>query len=81
MRATAIGHVYVIGEKVIVNPAAGSNAKTNEAFTVRAQLPPLGDVFQYRVKCDSEPYERVVSEAQIERISARIRSSAGEYDR
>ena len=67
-------HLYQIGDKVFFNQGPGFSVKVNDAFTVRAQLPPLGDLFQYRIKSDSEPYERVVSEPQIDRMPSVIRS-------
>ena len=69
MRTTTIGHLYLVGEKVTFNPGIGFNVKAGGAFTVLAQLPPLRDAFQYRIKSDSEPYERVVSEAQLAPLS------------
>ncbi|HWG04328.1 MAG TPA: hypothetical protein VG271_04875 [Beijerinckiaceae bacterium] len=69
MRTTTIAHLYLVGDRVTFNPGIGSNVKAGGAFTVQAQLPPLGDVFQYRIKNDSEPYERVVSEAQLAPLS------------
>jgi len=67
MRAVMASHLYRVGERVTFNPGGGMAVKTYDTFTVRAQLPPLGDELQYRIKSDNEPYERVVSEPQIAR--------------
>jgi hypothetical protein len=69
MRTLVIGHLYLVGQTVTLNPGAGFVSKTGDTFTVRAQLPPLGDVLQYRIKSDDEPYERVVAETQLTRAS------------
>jgi hypothetical protein len=56
-------HLYLVGETVTLNPVMFS--KRAEGYTVKAQLPPSGDTLQYRVKSDSEPFQRVVFEHQI----------------
>ena len=56
-------HLYSIGETVTLNPIM--SFKRAEGYTVKAQLPPSGDTLQYRIKCSSEAFERVVFEHQI----------------
>jgi hypothetical protein len=63
-------HLYNVGEAVTLTPHSGHYLKTSGAYLVSAQMPPLGDVLQYRIKCASEPYERVVAEHQINRSEA-----------
>jgi hypothetical protein len=63
-------HLYLVGQTVTLNRGAGFISKAGDTFTVRAQLPPLGDVLQYRIKSDDEPYERVVAETQLTLASA-----------
>jgi hypothetical protein len=58
-----MAHIYLIGDEVTLNPVM--SIKTAEGYTVKAQLPPSGDTLQYRIKCVSEPFERVVFEHQI----------------
>ena len=65
MRTTTTDHLFLVGDKVVYNPGIGSNIKAGGEFTVVAQLPRVGDTFQYRIKSDSEPYERVASEVQL----------------
>jgi len=68
MREATASHLYRIGEKVTFNPGIGVTVQAAGTFTVLVQLPPLGDVLQYRIKSDHEPYERVVSEHQLVRV-------------
>jgi hypothetical protein len=63
-------HLYNVGEAVTLTPHSGHYLKTSSAYVVSAQMPPLGDVLQYRIKCASEPYERVVGEHQLNRLDA-----------
>jgi hypothetical protein len=63
-------HLYNVGEAVTLTPHSGHYLKTSGAYVVSAQMPPLGDVLQYRIKCASEPYERVVAEHQLNRADA-----------
>ena len=61
-------HLYAIGETVALRPHWGGAAlKSAGACLVKARLPPLGDSLQYRIKCDGEPYERVVLEHDLVR--------------
>jgi hypothetical protein len=60
-------HLYNVGDAVNLTPHSGHFLKTNGAYLISALMPPLGDVLQYRIKCASEPYERVVAEHQLTR--------------
>jgi hypothetical protein len=64
------GHLYNVGDAVSLTPHSGHFLKTNGAYVISALMPPLGDVLQYRIKCASEPYERVVAEHQLTRAEA-----------
>jgi hypothetical protein len=79
MRTHLITHLYLIGQTVTLNPGAGFISKTGETFKVRAQLPPLGDALQYRIKSDNEPYERVVAETQLTPVSPSGGAAAGAF--
>ena len=72
-------HSYPVGEIVFLNTRAGFFAKSDIIFTVRAHLPPLGDALQYRIKSESEPYERVVVESQLTRVASREGSTEGVF--
>ncbi len=58
-------HLYRVGETVNLSPHSGTFLKTPGVYTVRAQLPPSAGALQYRIRCASEPYERVVAEHQL----------------
>jgi hypothetical protein len=58
-------HLFHVGDAVTLTPHSGNYLKTSGAYVVSALMPPLGDVLQYRIKCASEPYERVVAEHQL----------------
>ena len=60
-------HLYDVGQLVDFRLAA---SKFSGTYRVRAQLPPLGDIFQYRIKSDAEQFERVVLEHQISAINS-----------
>jgi hypothetical protein len=68
---SAASHLYRVGESVVLDLRAGYVLKSDAAFTVVAQLPPLGTDFQYRIKSVGEPHERVVLEHQLTRTAAR----------
>jgi hypothetical protein len=61
-------HLYNVGEAVVLIPHWGHYLKTPGDYVVSAQMPPLGNELQYRIKCASEPYERVVAEHQLDRV-------------
>jgi hypothetical protein len=69
-------HLYHVGDAVALTPHSGHFLKGSGAYVVSALMPPLGDVLQYRVKCASEPYERVVGEHQLNRVEADFAPSA-----
>ena len=76
-----VAHLYLVGQTVTLNKGAGFVSKTGDTFIVRAQLPPLGHVLQYRIKSDDEPYERVVAETQLTLASSASGSVAGVFVR
>jgi len=61
-------HLFHVGDAVTLSPHSGNYLKTSGAYVVSALMPPLGDILQYRIKCASEPYERVVAEHQLNRL-------------
>jgi hypothetical protein len=64
-------HLYLIGETVAMRPHRGASSKAAGPCLVKARLPPLGDSLQYRIKCDGEPYERIVLEEDLIRSASR----------
>jgi len=61
-------YLYEIGETVTLDARGGHLRDTNDTFSVLAQLPPMGDDLQYRIKNVNEPYQRVVAEHQLRRV-------------
>ncbi len=57
-------HLYLVGQTVSVDGREQFYTKLNP-FTVEAQLPPVGDILQYRVKSMSEYCRRVVREDRL----------------
>jgi hypothetical protein len=64
------GHKFSIGEVVDFVNARVALAATKESCEILRQLPTDGDDPQYRVKCASEGFERVVRESQLSRAGA-----------
>jgi hypothetical protein len=62
-------HIFHVGDKVLLRPHFASRTAASNVYTVKAQLPPLGDQHQYRVRCDSESYERVAVEDQLSPVT------------
>ncbi|HUB65454.1 MAG TPA: hypothetical protein VL996_13595 [Methylocella sp.] len=60
------GHLYSIGQRVSFDGRVGLYLKRAGVFTVTKLLPPLGTELQYRVKSDSEAYERVAREHELQ---------------
>gem|GEM_PF-1600527 len=58
-------HLYALGSDVLFMPDAHISGMVAGTYKVRAQMPPLGDSPQYRIKRESEPFERVVLEQQL----------------
>lgn len=59
-------HLYQIGEEVTFE-GRFEGVRAAGGYTVKAQLPPLGDELQYRIRSATEPHERVVLEHQLKR--------------
>ena len=62
-------HVFSVGELVILNRQPGNLLPLDNSYTVKAQMPPVGVELQYRIKGLVEPYERVVTEHQLTKLS------------
>lgn len=59
-------HLYMVGEEVVFGRHSGTfSPRAGGTYTIKAQLPPLGDHLQYRIKSATEPHERVVVEHQL----------------
>jgi len=69
MESTVPAHKFKVGQSVNFMSGPFGRADTNHIYKVTQLLPPAGDDYQYRIKCDSEPHVRVVKESQLNRIT------------
>jgi hypothetical protein len=63
-------HIYRIGQQVTFDPEGILPLRSDRPFTITAKLPPLGSVFQYRIKSIDEIYERVASEHRLTPVAS-----------
>ena len=64
-------HLFAVGERVSLESPMRNSADRADVFVVKTRMPHVGTQLQYRVKTEGEPYERVVTEAQLTRIDLR----------
>jgi hypothetical protein len=60
-------HKFSVGQTLHFSPDLGGDSKSRGAYKVVRQLPETGNVFQYRIKNETDGQERVVREDQVER--------------
>ncbi len=70
-------HIYKIGDKVALKGKALQTLKPGDLYKVLATLPETGGVRQYRVRSESETYERVVPEDDIDHEHSSPAGGAG----
>ena len=61
-------HLYSVGERVSLDSTMRRSADRADVFVVKTRLPHVGAELQYRVKTEGEPYDRIVTEAQLTRV-------------
>lgn len=60
-------HRFAIGQKVRMSGGfAGLNTRTGDVYQITGKLPPLGSDPQYRIRSESEAFERVSTEGRLE---------------
>jgi hypothetical protein len=60
-------HRFAIGQKVRMSGGfAGLSTRTGEIYQITGKLPPSNGEPQYRIRCESEAFERVATEARLE---------------
>lgn len=66
-RATtdAAGHRYLVGQRLAMAPGGREFARGAATCTIVARLPHEGGPLRYRVRSDSEHYERIVDENDL----------------
>jgi hypothetical protein len=60
-----VSHRFKVGQTVTFKPSRRSLPTADMECTIVRRLPVEGGNRLYRVKCSSEAFERVVSEAQL----------------
>jgi hypothetical protein len=61
-------HLYALGQSVRLKGSFSTFPKSTEIYHVTGRLPPRGDSLQYRIRSDSERYERVTTEDSLEPV-------------
>lgn len=62
-------HIYCVGDQVKLQIPGFHVLDKHHVFTVVSRMPPLGQELQYRIKSNSEPYERVTTEDRLSRLA------------
>ena len=62
-------HKFKVGENVGFAPGRQSMPASAQAYKVVRLLPPDGNQNTYRVKCATEPFERIARESELSRRS------------
>ena len=65
-------HIFAVGERVGLNAPIRYVKDSVEIFVVKSCLPHLGTQLQYRIKAETEPYDRVVTEGQLSRLNDQV---------
>jgi hypothetical protein len=63
-----ISHRFLVGRTVRLSQAARLRNAAPGSYEVLAQLPERDGEFQYRLKSDREPYQRIAKEHELEPI-------------
>ena len=58
-------HKFKVGQTVDFTPGRGTMATMSRLYKIVMLLPPADGDFQYRIKGNSEPFERVASERDL----------------
>lgn len=66
-QTAAVGHRFAIGSMVCLMRAIPLRNAVPGPYEVLAKLPEQQGEYQYRVKSEREPYQRIVKEGDIER--------------
>ena len=61
-------HLFAVGERVLLDSNMRRSADRTDVFVVKTRMPPVGAQLQYRVKTEGEPFDRVVTEGQLDRV-------------
>jgi hypothetical protein len=61
-------HKFAIGQTIRVSPDGGSGTRKRGLFKIVRRLPEAENEPQYRVKSETDGYERVVRKNQLARV-------------
>ncbi|MCF3933348.1 hypothetical protein L1787_07990 [Acuticoccus sp. M5D2P5] len=64
--AEAPSHIYAVGQSVRFRNRMDRPPHSPEDFRITRTLPPVGGLFQYSIRSEAEPYERVATEDRLE---------------
>jgi hypothetical protein len=59
-------HKFAVGQALYFSPGLGKDSRSKGRYKVVRQLPETGNIFQYRIKSETDRQERVVREDQVE---------------
>ena len=62
-------HKFKVGQSVSFTSGPFGRGGTSGIYKITQLLPPEDDDYQYRIKSDREPHERVVKESQLDRLA------------
>ena len=74
-------HQFAVGELVSLSLSTRGPTHQADIFTVKTRMPHVGTQLQYRVKTESEPYDRVVTEGQISKVDVPLQPVPVEGER
>jgi hypothetical protein len=60
-------HIFKLGQLVDYNPRKGSIHASTRGYKIIHLLPAEGDGLQYRIKAETETFERVAAERDLSR--------------
>ena len=58
-------HKFKVGQTVDFSPGRGTMASMSRLYKIVQLLPPEGGQFLYRIKGNSEPFERIAGERDL----------------
>lgn len=64
--AEARSHLYAVGQSVRFRNRMDRPPRSAEDFRITRTLPPVGGLFQYCIRNEAEPHERVATEDRLE---------------
>lgn len=61
-------HRFAIGQLVQIKDGMSASSVSSEIYEITGTLPPRGDSYQYRIRCESEKHERVTTEDMLAQV-------------